>query len=148
MKLKTLFLPFLLITSMFLMASAPLQEPAPPGVLVYVQLAAAAFAALIGWPALLATVVTALEYFGWLAMASADKFIFWANVLAFGGIFVAALLGKIDLVNVVDSTFGNFAQLLVYVLILLGVPIGFERAKASEEKIRAASFFQASARLR
>ena len=137
---------FPLLAILVLMATsafAPLAQEPSGDILVYVQLAAAAFAALIGWPALLSTIVTAAEYFGWLLVATAEKFVFWANVLVFGGIFVAALLGKIDLVNVVASTFGNLAQLLVYVLIILGVPMGFNRTQVQRAQIRSAEFFQA-----
>ena len=142
---RSLLVSLVLILSLFMIAAAPLpfQESPPSDILVYVQLATAAFAALVGWPALLSSIVAALEYFGWLSISAADTFMFWSNVVVFGGIFVAALLGKIDLVNVVDATFGTVAQLLIYILIILGVPLGFERAKGSEEKIRSSRFFQA-----
>lgn len=132
----------LLFVSLLLIAARPLQAPSGD-VLLYVQLAIAAFAALVGWPALLSTVVIAAQYFGWLTTGAAESFLFWANVLVFVGVFVLALLGKIDLVNQIDATFGNVAQLLTYVLILLGVPIAFERAKSTEEKFRATRMFQA-----
>jgi hypothetical protein len=137
---------FILLAILVLVATsafAPRAQEPSGDILVYVQLATAAFAALIGWPALLSTLVTAAEYFGWLSATVAEKFVFWANVLVFGGIFVAALLGKIDLINVVDSTFGNVAKLLVYVLIILGVPMGFNRAQVQRAQIRSAGFFQA-----
>jgi hypothetical protein len=134
--------PLLLILSLFLIAARPLQAPAGD-VLIYVQLAVAAFAALIGWPALLSVLVIAAQYFGWLSLAASETFIFWANVLVFGGIFVLALLGKIDLVNQIDSTFGTVAQLVTYVLILLGVPMAFERTQATQERFRATRFYQA-----
>ena len=53
------------------------------------------------------------------------------------------ILGKIDLVNQIDATLGNVAQLLTYILILLGAPLSFERAKTSQENFRATRFFQA-----
>jgi len=132
----------LLILSILMIAARPMQAPAGD-VLLYVQLAVAAFAALIGWPALLSTLVVAAQFFGWITSSASETFIFWANVLVFVGVFVLALLGKIDLVNQIDATFGNVAQLLTYVLILLGAPIAFERTKATEERFRATRFFQA-----
>jgi len=106
-----------------------------------IQLALAAFTALVGWPALLAVVVVALQFFGWLSVASTDGFIFWANVVVFGGIFILALLGKIDLLSGIDETFGQVAQLITYLLILLGVPVGFNRAKAEHRDILASAYF-------
>lgn len=139
---RLILISLLLIISLFLIAARPLQAPSGD-VLLYVQLSIAAFAALIGWPALLSVIVIAAQYFGWMAAAAAETFMFWANVIVFGGIFILALLGRIDLVNQIDATFGNLAQLLTYVLILLGAPIAFERAKNTEEKFMATRAFQA-----
>ena len=143
MFLKRLSLISLVILSLFLIAARPLQEAPSGDVLLYVQLAVAAFTALIGWPALLSTLIVAAQFFGWLSMAAAETLTLWANVLIFGGIFVLAILGKIDLVNQIDATLGNVAQLLTYILILLGAPLSFERAKTSQENFRATRFFQA-----
>lgn len=141
--LKRYFLICLvMIVSVLMIAASPMQAPSGD-VLVFVQLAIAAFTALIGWPALLSTIVSVLIYFGKLSTAAADVFIFWANVLVFGAILILALLGKIDLVNQVDSTFGNLAQLVTYILIILGVPMGFERSKRTTERFVNTSFFQA-----
>lgn len=137
---RLLIVLLLLLASLFLIAARPLQAPAGD-VLLYVQLAIAAFTALIGWPALLSVLVLAAQWFGWLSLAASETFIFWANVAVFGGIFVLALLGKIDLVNQIDATFGNLARLLTYVLILLGVPVAFERTVATEERIHQTRFF-------
>lgn len=142
-QLKRLFLvPAVGLVGLLSMAAAPMQAP-EGDILLYVQLAIAAFTALIGWPALLSTIVTALLYFGKISAANADVFLFWANALAFSAILVLALLGKIDLINQVDATFGNLAQLVTYILIVLGVPIGFERSKRTAEKFTTASFMQA-----
>jgi hypothetical protein len=106
-----------------------------------IQLALAAFTALVGWPALLAVAVVALQFFGLLKVASTDTFIFWANVIVFGGIFILAVLGKIDLLSGIDETFGQVAQLITYLLILLGVPVGFTKAKAEHQDILASAYF-------
>lgn len=108
-------------------------------VVTLAQLAIAAFSALVGWPALLSVVIIGLQFLGLLKPEGVEKFNLFANVLVFGGIFVLALLGKIDLVNVVDSTFGNVAQLITYVLILLGVPLGFVRTQKEHEALLYAS---------
>lgn len=142
MFVKRLFLVALLVAALFLVAARPLQETSP-GVTVLVQLALAAFTALVGWPALLSVIVIAGQFFGWLTAAASETFIFWANVVVFVGIFILAILGKIDLVNQVDLTFGNIAQLLTYIMILLGAPIAFERTKSTEERFRATRMFQA-----
>jgi hypothetical protein len=131
----------LLVLPLFLIAARPLQAPSGD-ITVFIQLALAAFTALVGWPALLSVLAIAAQYWGWITAAAAETFMFWANVLVFGGILVLALLGKIDLVNQIDATFGNLAKLLTYVLIILGVPLAFERSKTTEEKFRATRMFQ------
>ncbi len=141
---RNVLISLVLVISIMMIAAAPMQAPSGD-ILIFVQLAMAAFAALIGWPALLSTIVSALIYFGKISQATADVFMFWANVLVFGAIFILALLGKIDLVNQVDSTFGNLAQLVTYLLIVLGVPMGFERSKRTAERFVNTSFFQARA---
>jgi hypothetical protein len=142
---RLLLICLLIVSPLLLIAARPLQGP-DGDVLLYVQLAIAAFTALVGWPALLSVIALGAQFYGWLSAASAETFIFWANVLVFGGIFILALLGKIDLVNHIDATLGNLAKLVTYVLILLGVPIGFERTKATEERFRATRAFQARVR--
>ena len=110
-------------------------------VAILVQLALAAFTALVGWPALLAVIITALQFFGRLKVENTDTFNFWANVVVFVGIFVLALLGKIDFLAGIDETFGQVAQLITYLLILLGVPLGFSRARAEHREILGARYF-------
>jgi hypothetical protein len=133
---RTLLVLLLLIASVLMIAAAPLQDEPPAGdIQIYVELATAAFAALIGWPALLSSVTSALLYFRVIAQSAADTFMFWANVVVFGGVLVLAILGKIDLVNQIDSTFGNLGQLLTYLLIILGVPMGLIQSKRNNEKI-------------
>jgi hypothetical protein len=135
------FLIAILVLSFFLIAANPLQE-ASGDILIYVQLAMAAFAALIGWPALLSTVIVAAQYFGWISAAVSDTVMFWANAVLFVVVLVLALLGKIDLVNQIDSTLGNIASLLTYVLIILGVPLGFKQSKDVQKRFHEAAFVQ------
>ena len=139
---RTILISLVLIISLLMIAATPLQAPSVD-ITIYVQMAIAAFTALVGWPALLSTLVLATQYFGWLTASMAETLMLWVNVVLFVGIFILAILGKIDLVNQIDSTFGAVAQLITYILILLGVPLAFERARATEEKIRTARFFQA-----
>lgn len=122
------------------------QPPAPPDVGTLVQLAIAAFSALVGWPALLSVVIVALQFKGWLSPEAAEKFSLYANVLVFGGIFVLAVLGKIDLVNVLDATLGNAAQLVTYILILLGIPLGFARTQKEHQALLSASIVRSRVR--
>ena len=106
-----------------------------------VQMALAAFTALVGWPVLLGLVITILEYFGVLSPDSAGQFNFWANVAIFGGILVLALLGKVDLVSTLDALFGNFAQLISIVLVILGIPAGHVLTNAWRKPLRKSAFF-------
>jgi hypothetical protein len=115
------------------------EPPAPLDVATLAQLAIAAFSALVGWPALLSVALIGLQAVGWLKAEAVEKFSLFANVLVFGGIFVLALLGKIDLVNVVDATFGNVAQLVAYILILLGIPLGFARTQNEHRSLLSTS---------
>jgi hypothetical protein len=131
----------LLIVSLFSIAARPLQAPSPD-VSVIVQLAYAAFIALVGWPALLSVIVTALQYYNVLTPSTSETFMFWANVVVFGGIFILALLGKISLVNSIDAAFGMLAKVLLDVLILLGVPLGFRFARDHAESFRNTYMFQ------
>ena len=106
-----------------------------------VQIALAAFMALVGFPNLLALVLTVAEYFGWLSEEGAGVVSFWTNLVVFGGILVAAALGKIDIVTWLDTTFGNVAQLLAYILVILGIPTGALITKAWRSGYRKAGFF-------
>lgn len=139
---RPLFL-LVLIVPLFLMAFAPMTQTEPPAldIAVLAQLAIAAFSALVGWPVLLSSLIAVLQYFNILSLDKTQAFNFWANAIVFGGIFIAALLGKISLVNVLDSTFGNIAQLLAYILILLGIPKGFTSTQKEHGRLREAAFF-------
>ncbi len=141
---RSFLLVLLVIVSLFMIAARPLQE-APPNVAILVQAAIAAFMALVGWPALLSVIVLAGQFFGWLSASVSEPIILWANVAVFIGIFILAVLGKIDLVNQIDVSFGGVAQLVTYILILLGAPIAFDRTKSTEERFRATRMFQARA---
>ncbi len=138
---KRSVLMVLVCVSLLLIAARPLQAPSSD-VSVIVQLAYAAFLALVGWPALLGVIVTALEYYQVLTPSTAETFMFWANVVVFGGIFVLAILGKLSLVNSVDVAFGMLAKVLTDVLILLGVPLGFKYTRGHVEEFRATYMFQ------
>ena len=139
--IRSLLLPFVLLSSFFLIAARPLQAPSSD-VSVIVQLAYAAFVALVGWPALLSVIVTALQYYNILGPSSAEKFMFWANAVVFAGIFILALLGKLSLVNSIDVVFGSLAKIVADVLILLGVPLGFRFARDHAESFRNTYMFQ------
>jgi hypothetical protein len=105
------------------------------------QLAIAAFTALVGFPALLSTALTLAEYFGLVSAETAGKVNFWANVAAFGGIFIAAALGQVDIVKGLDVLFGNLAQLIAYILVILGIPVGFVITNVGRSLLRQSAFF-------
>jgi hypothetical protein len=104
------------------------------------QLVLSVMALLVGFPSLLATVLTALEYFKVIDIAGADKISFVANALLFVGLFVLAVMGKLDLVNVLDAEAGQFAKILIQVLLLLGVPVGFSLTTHHYDNMRQANF--------
>jgi len=110
-------------------------------IVLLAQMAIAAFTALIGWPALLSSVLTALEYFKVISAELAGTLNFWLNVGAFGGIFILAALGKIDIVSGLDVLFGNIAQLLAYILVILGVPVAFLITHSVRGQLRKSAFF-------
>lgn len=136
-----LIISFLMISSSAHAMALTQSEPPSGDILIYVQLAIAAFTALIGWPALLSVVISALLYFRVIAQSAVDTVMFWSNVLVFGAVLVLAIMGKIDLVNNIDSTFGNLAQLLTYLLIILGVPMSLIQSKRNNEKILTTPLF-------
>jgi len=105
-----------------------------------VQLAIATLMALVGFPALLSLVLTTLEYFGKITQEQADKINFWANAVAFVGIFILAVAGKIEMINQIDVLLSQVAKAALQILILLGVPAGFAITKAFHTQHRNASF--------
>ncbi len=105
-----------------------------------IQLVLATISMLVGFPTLLSTLVTALEWFNWLAPENADTFLFWGNALAFGGVFYFAVTGQIDLVAQIDLALGSVAKLLTLVLIILGVPAGFSISRAHYTQLVKARF--------
>lgn len=111
-------------------------------VVVIVQLAITAWLALKGWPLLLSTVLVAIQYFGKLSEEAASKVNFWGNIIFFGAITVLIALGKIDLVSTLDTTLGRFAQVLVYLLVLLGVPNGIAEVQKISKRFHAVSFIR------
>lgn len=105
-----------------------------------VELVLSTLGTLVGFPVLLAVILTGLEYFGHITENIADKINFWANAVLFVGIFGLAITGNIELVNEIDNTLGQLAQVLLQVLILLGVPAGFLITKGFHSKSRETTF--------
>jgi len=105
-----------------------------------VQLVISLVAALVGFPALLSSILTALEYFQKIDEALSDKISFWANAGVFVGVFYMAVTGQLSLLNSIDEALGQFAKVLVQVLILIGVPTGFAITKNFQDKFRTAKF--------
>lgn len=101
-----------------------------------VQLALATLIGLVGFPSLLTVIIPLLERLGWLASSSIDKFNFWANAVVFVGIFIAALLGKFELINDIDATLGSVARWITQLLILLGIPFSFSSARRQIIQVR------------
>jgi len=101
-----------------------------------VQLALATLAGLVGFPSLLAVIIPLLEKLGWLAFENIDKFNFWANAIVFVGVFVAAVLGRFELINDIDATLGLVARWVTQLLILLGIPFSFSSARRHIVQVR------------
>jgi len=110
------------------------------------QMAIAAFAALVGFPALLSTVLTFLEYFHVISATQAGVINFWANAAAFVVVFALAALGKIDIVSGLDALFGNIGHLLAYIAVILGIPTSFVLTNLWRGQLRQSAFFAARIR--
>lgn len=77
---------------------------------------------LVGFPAALAGILALAIRFG-LPAAYAATITFWANAAAFVGIFYLVLTGQVPLVSSIDATLGHVAQLIAYILLILGGPV-------------------------
>jgi hypothetical protein len=71
------------------------------------------FAALVGFPALIAAGVNVLKYFGLVTAGSAPKFVLWANIILFVGVAVAFFTGNVDLLTKLDAQMGTFAAFML-----------------------------------
>lgn len=139
---KVIRLTLLTVVLLMVLAPAPVMalqtDPPASDVGSIAQVAIAAFIALEFWPALLAVILTALQYFG-VSAETAERINFWANLVLFGGIFFLVATGQIDLVGKLDSIFGNAAQLLTYLLVLIGVPLGFIKTQEKRATVLSTS---------
>lgn len=95
----------------------------------FVMLVMSVIAGLVGLPSLLSVLIVALEHWNLLSPENVDKFNFWANAVVFVGVAVLAFLGKLPLVNVIDTDLGSIAKLLTEILIILGIPTSFASAR-------------------
>ena len=110
------------------------------------------FATLLGFPALLTTIINVGKQFGWIKDGWADKIVFGANLLAFLGVGIAALTGNIEILGEIDVKLGAVAKLLaafavfatemgmtrVYYSALRGVPVvGYSYSLEREKAISA-----------
>jgi len=77
-----------------------------------------AFAALVGFPAFLMSVINLAKYFG-LPDNAADAVNFWGNVVAYVGVAVLVFTGKLDLLGGIDEALVGLAKLLADILIIL-----------------------------
>ena len=84
------------------------------------------FATLLGFPALLTTVVSVGKQFGWIKDGWADKFVFGANLLVFLGVGIASLTGNIELVGDIDVRLAAIAKVLA-AFAVFATEMGFTR---------------------
>jgi hypothetical protein len=76
-------------------------------------------AALVGFPALVAALINVAKSFGWLADGSAGKVNLMAHLVAYVGVGVAVLFGKVDILPGLDLQLGNIANSLLILLAFL-----------------------------
>ncbi len=105
-----------------------------------IQLALSVLTGLVGYPALLTVIATALEYFGWLSVEYSDDFLFWGNAVAFAGVVILGFLGKLDLVNQIDLVLGDVGKLITLALVILGVPMAYASAKTQHIYLASSRF--------
>jgi tellurite resistance protein TehA-like permease len=72
-----------------------------------------AFAALIGFPALLAALINVAKLVGILPDGMAPKIVLYVNLLALVGVGYLAFTGKVDLLVVIDQQLGVVATFLL-----------------------------------
>lgn len=87
-----------------------------------IQLIEAAFAALVGFPAVLTAVGNLLAYFA--PSLNLDAFYFWANVIGFGVVAFFVFTGQLDVLSNIDAALSGLAKLLADVLIIIGGAAG------------------------
>jgi hypothetical protein len=71
------------------------------------------FAALVGFPALIAAGVNVAKYFKLVGDTQAPKVVFWANIVLFVGVAVAFFTGNLPLLNQLDTQMGNIAAFML-----------------------------------
>lgn len=76
-------------------------------------------AGLVGFPALLAALINVAKSFGWLKDGAAPKANMIAHLIAYVGVGVAVLYGKVDILADLDLQLGTFATALLAVLSFL-----------------------------
>jgi hypothetical protein len=105
-----------------------------------IQLVLSLLTALVGFPSLVSVLLVLGEKFGWISSSNVDAWNFGFTAVAFVGIFVAGLLGKIDLINQIDVSLGEISKILVLVLTLLGIPVSFSFTRFQNREIRSVRF--------
>jgi len=71
------------------------------------------FAALVGFPALVAVGVNIAKKAGWLNDGSAPTVVFWVNIAGFIGVGVLYFTGNLPLLNQIDAQLGLTAEFLL-----------------------------------
>jgi hypothetical protein len=85
----------------------------------YLQTVLTLVAGLVGFPTLLAALINALKYLGWLSDGNAPAASMIGHLIAYVGVGVLAYLGKVDVLPGLDVQLGSFANILLAVLAFL-----------------------------
>lgn len=85
----------------------------------YLELVLRIVAGLAGFPALLAAVINFLKWVGWLPDGAAPTANMIGHLIAYVGVGVAVILGKIDILPGLDLQLGALANVLLAVLAFL-----------------------------
>jgi hypothetical protein len=71
------------------------------------------FAALVGFPAIVAAGINTAKYFGLLTDGQAPAVVFWVNLVGFVGVGVAYFTGNLPLLSQIDSQLGSVSAFLL-----------------------------------
>ena len=120
MKIKKYSLIPILFIALILFGVSPvfaLQDPTPAPT---IDIAWAAFFALVGWPAFQVAVINLLKIVKIVPDGAAGKVTFWSSAVAFVGVAVLVFTGQLDLLSTIDATLSNLAILVGNIIVILG----------------------------
>lgn len=118
MKNRVLF--FMLVLSLLIASPVLAFQDAPPATPGIPEIGVV-FGALVGWPAFLLAATSLFKKLGWVKDGATPTFVYWANVLAFGGVAFFVFTGQLDLLSSIDAGFGTLAVIVSNIVVLFGV---------------------------